>query len=356
MRKERRMEVRMGQTKRPGGCSGAAGRVGVGGCVVDRVTGRVTGRVMPPILMAALLGGWLAVSAAPAQTSKPPAPARVHTSVIKRVMPTVHAGIVKLRVGKKVSSYHRTTQAHPAEFALQGPVRLQVLARNIFAAAGAAPIRLRLELDGKPVKTLRLKAAASTKAKLVDGGPVGALYRATIEVPVGAHKVRVVPEDASGMAAIRLFKGNAARGGKVKWVAFAPQAYERPLILHTGDKEETWYRFTPQKPAEMTIRGPLRLKISTRLDFDQHAGTSQGYVVRAFIDAKSEGYSLKSRASQVGTYPEMGEIVPGLAQTFIIKVPTGTHQVSLRLDGTTAAGATVRILVPERELKAGNRS
>lgn len=318
--------------------------------------GRAMGRTMGLVVVAAVLGGLLAAPVALAQTAKRPAPAVIHKSVVKRVKPAAHAGVVKLRVGKKVSLYHRTTQARPAEFAVQGPVRLQVLARSIFAAAGAAPIRLRLELDGKPVKTLRLKAVVSKKATLVEGGPVGGLYRATIEVPAGAHKVRVVPENASGMAAVRLFKGNAARGGKLKWVAFAPQTYERPLILRTGDKEETWYRFTAQKPAEMTIRGPLRLRVSTRLDFDQHAGTSQSYVVRAFIDAKSESYALKSRASQVGTYPEMGEIVPGMAQTFLIKVPAGTHQVSLRLDGTTATGATVRILVPERELKAGNRS
>jgi hypothetical protein len=186
---------------------------------------------------------------------------------------------------------------------------------------------------------------------------VGALYRVTLEVPVGAHKVRVVPEEASGIAAVRVFKGNASRGGKTKWIAFEPQVFERSLGLRTGDREETWYRFTAEKPAEVTIvHGPLRLKVSTRLDFDQHAGTSQSYVVRALIDGKSESYALKSRASQVGTYPEMGEIVPGMAQSFVLKVPAGTHRISLRLDGTTAAGATIRLLVPERELKAGNRN
>lgn len=340
------MEVRLGETKRPEGC----GRVG------SRVAGRLRFRALGLVVLAAFLGGMIAAPLALAQTTKRPVPARVHKSVVKRVKPTVHAGVVKVRVGKKISLYHRTTQARPAQFAVQGPMRVQVLARNIFAATGAAPVRLRLELDGKPVKTLRLKAAASKKATLAEGGAVGGLYRATVEVPAGAHKVRVVPENAAGMAAVRLFKGNAVRGGKVRWVAFAPQAYERPLILRTGDKEDTWYRFTPQKPVEMTIRGPLRLKVSTRLDFDQHAGPSQGYVVRAFVDAKSESYSLKSRASQVGTYPEMGEIVPGMAQTFTISVPAGIHKVSLRLDGTTAVGATARILVPERELKAGNRS
>jgi hypothetical protein len=314
------------------------------------------GRVAGLLVVAAFLGGMLAASAALAQTAKRPAPMRAHTSKVTRLKPATHAGVVKLRIGKKVSSYYRTTQARPAEYAVQGPVRLQVLSRNLLAAAGAAPVRLRLELDGKPVKTVRLKAAASKTASLAEGGPVGSLYRTTVEVPAGKHQVRVVPESAAGMAAVRLLKGNTAGGGKLKWVAFAPQSYERSLILRTGDKEETWYRFTVQKPAELTIRGPLRLKVSTRLDFDQHAGTSQAYVVRAFIDAKSEGYSLKSRASQVGIYPEMEEIVPGLAQTFVLKVPAGMHQISLRLDGTTAAGAAVRILVPERDLKIGNRS
>jgi hypothetical protein len=315
-----------------------------------------SGGMIRLVATAACLGGLLAGSAGMAQTAKRPVPAPVHKSVVKRVLPKAHAGVVKLRVGTKTSSYHRTTQARPAEFAVQGPLRLQVLARNLLAAAEAAPIRLRLEVDGKPVRTMQLKAVVSKKASLAEGGRVGALYRATVEIPAGAHKLRVVPVEASGMAAVRVLSGNAAPSRKVKWVAFAPQIYERPLILRTGDQEETWYRFTPDKPAGLTIHGPLRLKISTRLDFDQHAGTSQSYVVRVMMDAKSEGYSLKSRASQVGTYPDMGEIVPGMSQSFLVKVPAGIHQVTLHLDGTTASGATLRIRVPERELKAGNRS
>ena len=117
------------------------------------------------------------------------------------------------------------------------------------------------------------------------------------------------------------------------------------LACHTG-----------QKPAELHVRGPLRLQISTRLDFDQHAGMSQGYVVRVALDSTSRSYSLKSRASQVAMYPEMTEIVPGMAQTFTIKAPAGMHTIVLRLDGTTATGATLRVRVPERELKVGNHS
>jgi hypothetical protein len=317
---------------------------------------RLANRAVGLAVLAAFLGGMVAISAAWAQTAKRPIPTRVHAAAVTRVKPKVHAGVVKLRVGKKISSYHRTTQARPAEFAVQGPVRLQVLARNIFLPAGTAPVRLRVELDGKPAKSLRLKATVSKKAALADGGRVGPLQRTTVQIPAGVHKVRIVPENPSGMAALRVFKGTASRASKTKWTAFAPQTYERPLILRSGDREETWYRFTAQKPAGMTIHGPLRLKISTRLDFDQHAGPSQGYVVHAAIDAKSVGYSLKSRASQVAVYPEMGEIVPGMAQTFTIQIPAGTHQITLRLDGTTATGATVRILVPERELRAGNRS
>ncbi len=308
------------------------------------------------ILLAVCLAGICAVPEALAQTAKRPVPTRVHAAAVTRVKPKVHAGVVKLRVGQKTSSYHRTTQARPAQFTVHGPTRLQILARNLFLPAGPAPVRLRVEVDGKPAKTLRLKASVSKKAAAAKGGRVGPLQRTTVEIPAGVHRVRVVPENPSGMAAVRAFKGTPARAAKTRWIAFAPQTCERSLILRSGDREETWYRFTTQKPAGMTIKGPLRLKVSTRLDFDQHAGPSQGYVVQAAIDEKSVGYSLKSRASQVATYPELLEIVPGMAQSFTIQVPAGTHQVTLRLDGTTATGAAVRILVPERELRAGNRS
>jgi hypothetical protein len=141
MKEELQMEGRMGEFARPAGPGWAVGGF--------------TNRAISFAVAAVILGGWPGIPAASAQTAKRPAPAPVHTAAVKRVVPTVHAGVVKLRVGTKTSSYHRTTQARPAEFAVQGPVRLQVMARNLFAAEGAAPIRLHLELDGKAVKTLR---------------------------------------------------------------------------------------------------------------------------------------------------------------------------------------------------------
>jgi hypothetical protein len=45
-----------------------------------------------------------------------------------------------------------------------------------------------------------------------------------------------------------------------------------------------------------------------------------------------------------------------MSQSFTIKVPAGLHKIVLRLDGTTATGATIKIQVPERDLKAANKS
>lgn len=292
-----------------------------------------------------------------AQTAKRPRPAPVHKQTSKRLLPKVHAGIVNLRINGKSSTYHRTTQARPAEFVVQGPARLEVGARLLLPAdKSGSPVRLRLELDGKLEKTLRAKAAASKSASLVGApGRVGTRAHTVLMIPAGPHKLRIVPIRASAIAALRVTVGAPAHG-KTKWVRFEPQVYERPLILRSGDREETWYRFTTQKPAGLDVRGPLSLKISTRLDFDQNSGPSQAYVVKVLVDGVEHGYSLKSRASQVAVYPEMPEIVPGSAGTFDIKLKSGPHKIVLRLDGTTATGATIRIRVPERELKAGNRS
>ena len=269
----------------------------------------------------------------------------------KRVQPTSHAGRAKVQIGAKSSSYHRATKAKPAVFQVTGPTKLKLILRSLPPAAGTRAQSVRISIDGKEAKALELKAAASTKARLADQRAVGNSRTRTLDIPPGMHKVRVTPLAAGDAVGVRAFRRTVARTA-IKWVTFAPERFERSLRVRSGDRETTCYRFTPSQPIGLTVHGPTRLKVATRVDFDQAAGSTLAYVVRAYLDGHPlESHAMNSRVSHTVTYPELPEIVPGLAREFTLSVPSGTHVVELRLEGTTAPAASATIRVPESSVK-----
>lgn len=326
-------------------------RTGSGGCGMvrprrdhegasreERLRRGTRSRLRAPLLTTGLLAALLSLAAVPT------------FAALTRVKPTAHAGTVGVRLGKKTNTYHKATAARPVLLTVQGPTRLRILARSLPPDAGRRTQRVRIELDGKPARGLALKRTASGKAALRGGAAVGLLRTRTLEIPAGPHQVRILPEGPESAVALRVFRGTKTKSAE-RWVNFAPQTFSRSLRARDGDRESTWYRFAPGSPLGLTVHGPLHLRVTTRLDFDQNAGSTQHYVVRVFLDDKPlESYSLKSQASHVVTYPEMPEVTPGMGRDLAFEVPAGTHRVRLELEGTTAPGAAARVQVLQKDL------
>jgi hypothetical protein len=271
-----------------------------------------------------------------------------------RIDPTSHAGALRVDLGNKSSLYHKATKAQPFEFRVKGPLVIRVLSRYLFEGPESAEptsYGLVLAIDNLEIKKISETANVSKKATL-DDAPIGTLERATVTIPAGDHKVRVHPTGENEVIALRLFKGDGKKA-KLKWVTFAPQVYEKALRLQGRDSEVTYYRLTRDHKVELTLRGPMRLKVMSRVDFGTERGHTQAYVIKVLLDEEEwKSYPLKSRASHISTYPEMPEITPGMGKEFSLKVPEGDHKVTLVLDCTTSEGASVRILVVERDLLA----
>ncbi len=277
-----------------------------------------------------------------------------------RIDPEKHAGRRGILIGEstKAMVYHRASQDQPAEFSVQGPVPLRVIARHYSPDRGLVTMRLRIEIeeDGQDeVETvvIHLDPRPSNTARRRDGTSVGVLRRGEMKIPMGLHRIRIYPENTTRSAIIRVFKGTPARSA-ASWVPFAPHRFEQAVILHGPDSETTYYRFTKETPVGLEVLGPLRLRVTTRLDFDEVAGSTQSYVVRVLLDGEPwQVFPLSSRTSPNVFYPDLPEIAPGVAREFTVSTPEGMHDVEIYLASTTAAGASARIRVPARELRAG---
>lgn len=268
----------------------------------------------------------------------------------RRVRPVEEIDTVKIRVNRKSVSYHAVTAERPFVFRVNGPTPIRVISRLLYDGLPGDGVRyrLRMEIDGVELRTMGETVDPSPDARLSSGGEVGTLRREIVQIPAGNHKVRIYPLDEDRRIALRVFRGDG-RPKTTKWVSYTPRSYRKAVRLHARDSEVIYYRIDNKTPVAMTLNGPLRIKIMSRLDFGTERGYSQTYVVKAFVDGEmTETFSLKSRASHTSTYPDLPEITPGVAREIFVDVPEGMHEVTLTLDCTTAECASLRMLIPER--------
>lgn len=274
----------------------------------------------------------------------------------KRILPSNDAPKLEVRIGKKPSSYHTASADHPLEFRIKGPALVRVLSRYVYDGAppeAPVPYRLRFQIDGVELGTVPEKGVVSRQAHLADGGPIGSLERGSIRVPAGSHKVFLRPVEEGAVVAVRLFEGDR-RPAKVSWVSYAPETYERAVLLRGGDTEVTYYRFGTETPVTFPIHGPARLRVRTRLDFGVAHGRSQSYAVKLSLDGKAwKALSFKSHVSDTSIYPDLPDLTPGIARDFDVEVPRGEHRIEILLDCTTARAAALRMLIPKKDVMPG---
>lgn len=273
----------------------------------------------------------------------------------KRIRPTNDVPAVTIQMGRQRLGYHVARTEKPFEFRIKGPTAIRLLSRVLYdGPPPAEPVRyrLRLVIDGVELQTLGETASPAGNARL-EGEPVGALRRRVLHVPAGNHKVLVYPDEKDARVALRVLAGDG-RKKKIAWVSYAPDTYGRALRLHGRDSETTYYQFTTDKPVTLSIHGPLRMRVLTRLDFGVAHGYSISYAVKCFLDdGLLRTYSLTSHASHTSTYPDLPTITPGTAESIYLDVPKGLHEVSFVLDGTTAQSASLRVLIPRKAVRNG---
>jgi hypothetical protein len=273
-----------------------------------------------------------------------------------RIRPEPGSRSIKLKLGTKESTYHLATRAIPLVFKVEGPTPIRVFTRYFFppgSSAASASYAVRFVIDGVELRTVSEQAPVSSRATSPDGRMVGALRSDLVMLPSGTHRLRVFPSDATTEIGVRLFRGYGSPK-KIAWVPFAPDSYEQAARLHSGESEDVYYRFSVDKPAQFRINGPVPVKLLTRLDFGLERSYQQTYTIKIFLDGRLEkSFSLESRASHTSSYPELGEVTPGLARDSYFEVPRGRHEIQVVLDCTTARSAGLRVLIPKRAVTNG---
>jgi hypothetical protein len=117
---------------------------------------------------------------------------------------------------------------------------------------------------------------------------------------------------------------------EIGYIPFSPQAYENEKILVINDKEYTYYYSPNSQNIELTLEGPIILKIISRLVFSDPLATKYNYRFNVYDNEKLlTNFQEQAYKSAKAVFAEDKEKIPSSGDVNIIKLPAGIHHLKI---------------------------
>lgn len=259
---------------------------------------------------------------------------------------------VKVKVAGKERTYCALDGDTPARLTVRGPARLRAYVRLTLSAADAetVPFGLVFEVDGR-AEPAEERTAKRSKTAAIPGdaehvpGVRHALY---LDLPTGTHSValRLREKGRVALAAFYLPKGKR----KYTEVSMSPTEYQETAAEVYKERERTWYLGGGGKGVGLELIGPTKVTVRTSLEFGPSLRGEQAYTIAVLMDgAPTRDFALSTQRSEVRSWRDRAEAVPGVEKAFTVAVPEGRHTLSFLLQGTEAKACAYRFLIPARD-------
>jgi hypothetical protein len=262
---------------------------------------------------------------------------------------------VQVLIAGKRLPYYPLQQADDISLTIQGPTTLRLLTRIDFgnATGGEKSYYIRYEREGGEKKALRRVAANSDKVVLADNKSnyLSNSSYTVIDVPSGKQNYRFfVKDNASYKLYYRFFAPRTYSENDSSTVVFTPVKYTTTVPLLVKQKEHTYYRVGKQDSLKISVIGPARITVMTRLELEMPLLTAQKFRVQVFEDNQDKHtYSLKSWTSSNTEYKDKSTKVVGKAAKLYLDVPRGKHEYTFKLPDNNRS-VLFRFYIPKKAL------
>jgi hypothetical protein len=123
------------------------------------------------------------------------------------------------------------------------------------------------------------------------------------------------------------------------WTSLAPAKSGAKADILVGSKTLTYYRFDSVAPLVLSVEGPTRLKILTRVRIPNDR-EEETYAVTATRDAEhTTTYEFTAPVSNAAHYVSFNSYRPGAIRRVYIDVPTGQHGYEILAVGDAVVDA-----------------
>ena len=132
------------------------------------------------------------------------------------------------------------------------------------------------------------------------------------------------------------------------WVTIEKLTDAKPVHVLVRGQDRVYFRITPQRPLNVAIDGPVRVRVVTRVELRGAGDTIATYKVRAVENGRElEILDTESSAASETRLAD-GPGVLGKSRRMTFDVPAGRHRIQLALEGT--ASALVRLQLSREKI------
>lgn len=263
---------------------------------------------------------------------------------------------IKTIISGKSKTYYPLQFKEPSIISVRGPGKLKVITRVWFVSDEEQQLDYKLyyRIDGtheNEVEFNNVKRSETVTYKNYSLGVPGIGKNIILELGLGEHNIELWPGTKTPKVAAR-YLFTKTREKKINWVSLSPLYPKEPVDLVSRENVIHYFRFSKSKPLIVKINGPTILRILNRMENHYYMKGRINYRLQVKEDGDVKNtYLLSSVRSEITSYKNDGEKIPGKAKEIVINVPGGTHIyeiVPLDKDKKTILG---RILFPKKDIK-----
>ncbi len=256
---------------------------------------------------------------------------------------------------EKQKKYYLLNHDVKSVLLIKGPGKLRLTTRALLKEISASTeYNILYNIDGGKETAIRFtNTGVSKKDKFRESknGIPGLKKYLSIELSPGEHTLEFHTGNSKVGVAVR-YEFKKVKEKKVKWVMLSPVPPNDPVDLVTHENVVHYFRFSQKKPLKIKINGPTSIRILTR--FENHFSMKGRINYR--LQLRENGkiihtYLLNSVFSDVTTYKNEDDKMPGKAKEFFIEVPGGNHTYTIITMDKDKNTILARVLFPKKDVK-----
>lgn len=249
-------------------------------------------------------------------------------------------------VTKKTEKYILLTKNEPINFVVEGPTYLKTYTRIPWLGdiKGRQIYKIILQDNDMDERIITLESEKSSVTKDKKGRPLSKWRSFYIEVPEGLNKYKVINWSSPNDTILLKFKYESP----TKWTDIPASDYNTIIESIEEEKIVKYYELEKNERLTLGISGPARLKVISRLNYDEKIMGNQNYTILVDDNGNVKRFPLKCYKSQTIEYKDRKKIVPSNARSFYINIPKGWHNIKLSLSGTIAKSVSLRFQVEKK--------
>jgi len=249
-------------------------------------------------------------------------------------------------VTKKKETYNLLTKGEPVTFTVEGPTYLRVYTRIPWpeGTKGNQVYKVILQENDIDERIITLESEVSKVTKDALGRPLSKWRSFYIEVGEGLNRYKITHWSSLNDTILLKLRYESPK----KWMDIAATDYNTIIESIEEEMVVKYYELSKSEEITLGIAGPERLKVITRLNYDEKMLGEQNYTVLVDDNGTLKKFPLKCYKSEVISYKDKDEIVPSNARNVYLTLQDGWHNLKFSFAGTVAHSAALRFQVEEK--------